>query len=58
MIWAGITINRTTNLYINRNSVLTDLRCRIRILRSIVAIYAAAIGVEFILMDECESISC
>lgn len=51
-LWAGISINGRTDLYIIRNGAVTAQRYRDEILRPIVVLYAAAIGDEFILMDD------
>ena len=52
MVHAGISIEMCTNLHIIRNRALTGRRYRDEILRPIVVPYAAAIGDDFILMDD------
>ena len=52
MIYAGIFIDRRTELHIIRDGALIGRRYRDEILRPIVGPYAAAIGGEFILMDD------
>ncbi|GFU10197.1 transposable element Tcb2 transposase [Trichonephila clavipes] len=52
LVYGGISIDGRTNLYIIRDGLLTAHRYRDEILRPIVVPYAAAIGDDFILMDE------
>ena len=52
MVWAGISFDRRTELYVIRNGPLTDLRYRDKILIPIVRTYAGALGLDFILMDD------
>ena len=52
MVYAGISIDGRTDLHIIRYGALTDRRYRDEILRLIVVPYAAAIGDDFILMDD------
>ncbi|GFT32325.1 transposable element Tcb2 transposase [Trichonephila clavipes] len=52
LVYGGISIDGCTGLYINRDGPLTARRYRDEILRPIVVPYAAAIGDDFILMDD------
>ncbi|GFX78179.1 transposable element Tcb2 transposase [Trichonephila clavipes] len=52
LVYGGISIDGRTDLYIIRDRPLTARRYRDEILRSIVVPYAAAIGDDFILMDD------
>ncbi|GFU19047.1 transposable element Tcb2 transposase [Trichonephila clavipes] len=52
LMYGGISIDGRTDLYIIRDGPLTARRCRDVILRPIVVPYAAAIGDDFILMDD------
>ncbi|GFW60700.1 transposable element Tcb2 transposase [Trichonephila clavipes] len=52
LVYGGISIDGRTYLYIIRNGPLTARRYRDEILRPIVVPYAAAIGDDFILMDD------
>ncbi|GFW13688.1 transposable element Tcb2 transposase [Trichonephila clavipes] len=52
LVYGGISIDGRTDLYIIRNGLLTARRYRDEILRPIVVPYAAAIGDDFILMDD------
>ncbi|GFU79259.1 transposable element Tcb2 transposase [Trichonephila clavipes] len=52
LVYGGISINGRTDLYISRDKPLTARRYRDEILRPIVVPYAAAIGDDFILMDD------
>ncbi|GFV88386.1 transposable element Tcb2 transposase [Trichonephila clavipes] len=52
MVYGGYSIDGRTDLYIIRDGPLTARRCRDEILRPIVVPYAAAIGDDFILMDD------
>ncbi|GFW87967.1 transposable element Tcb2 transposase [Trichonephila clavipes] len=52
LVYGGISIDGRTDLYIIRDGPLTTRRYRDEILRSIVVPYAAAIGDDFILMDD------
>ncbi|GFT72538.1 transposable element Tcb2 transposase [Trichonephila clavipes] len=52
LVYGGISIDGRTNLYIIRDGPLTARLYRDEILRSIVVPYAAAIGDDFILMDD------
>ncbi|GFT92778.1 transposable element Tcb1 transposase [Trichonephila clavipes] len=52
LVYGGISIDGRTDLYIIRDGPLTDRRYRDEILRPIVVPYAAAIGDDFILMDD------
>ncbi|GFW91445.1 transposable element Tcb2 transposase [Trichonephila clavipes] len=51
LVYGGISIDGCTDLYIIRDGPLTTRRYRDEILRPIVVPYAAAIGDDFILMD-------
>ncbi|GFU53433.1 transposable element Tcb2 transposase [Trichonephila clavipes] len=51
LVYGGISIDGRTDLYIIRDGPLTARRYRDQILRPIVVSYAAAIGEDFILMD-------
>ncbi|GFU58955.1 transposable element Tcb2 transposase [Trichonephila clavipes] len=52
LVYGGISIDGRTCLYIIRDGPLTARRYRDEILRPIVVPYAAAIGDDFILMDD------
>ncbi|GFX17900.1 transposable element Tcb2 transposase [Trichonephila clavipes] len=52
LVFGGISTDGRTDLYIIRDGPLTALRYRVEILRSIVVPYAAAIGDDFILMED------
>ncbi|GFU87494.1 transposable element Tcb2 transposase [Trichonephila clavipes] len=52
LVYGGISIDGRTGLYIIRDGPLTARRYRDEILRPIVVPYAAAIGDDFILMDD------
>ncbi|GFX76629.1 transposable element Tcb2 transposase [Trichonephila clavipes] len=52
LVYGGIFIDGRTDLYIIRGRPLTARRYRDEILRPIVVPYAAAIGYDFILMDD------
>ncbi|GFV32850.1 transposable element Tcb2 transposase [Trichonephila clavipes] len=52
LVYGGISIDGRTDLYIFRDGPLTARRYRDEILRPIVVPYAAAIGDDFILMDD------
>ncbi|GFW60078.1 transposable element Tcb1 transposase [Trichonephila clavipes] len=52
LVYGGISIDGSTDLYIIRDGPLTARRYRDEILRPIVVPYAAAIGDDFILMDD------
>ncbi|GFW63205.1 transposable element Tcb2 transposase [Trichonephila clavipes] len=52
LVYGGISIDGRTGLYIIRDGPLTARRYRDEILRPIVVLYAAAIGDDFILMDD------
>ncbi|GFX94679.1 transposable element Tcb2 transposase [Trichonephila clavipes] len=52
LVYGGISITGRTDLYIIRDGPLTAHRYRDEILRPIVVPYAAAIGDDFILMDD------
>ncbi|GFY22328.1 transposable element Tcb2 transposase [Trichonephila clavipes] len=51
LVYGGISIDGGTDLFIIRDGSLTARRYRDEILRPIVVPYAAAIGDDFILMD-------
>ncbi|GFW54093.1 transposable element Tcb1 transposase [Trichonephila clavipes] len=52
LVYGGISIDGGTDLYIIRDGPLTARRYRDEILRPVVVPYAAAIGDDFILMDD------
>ncbi|GFX65226.1 transposable element Tcb1 transposase [Trichonephila clavipes] len=52
LVYGGISIDGRTDLYIIRDGPRTTRRYRDEILRPIVVPYAAAIGYDFILMDD------
>ncbi|GFT85417.1 transposable element Tcb2 transposase [Trichonephila clavipes] len=52
LVYGGISIDGRTDLYIIRDGPLTARRYKDEILRPIVVPYAAAIGDDFILMDD------
>ena len=52
MVWAGISVNGKTDLYVIENGLLMALRYCNEILHQFVRPYASAIGPEFILMDD------
>ncbi|GFW62322.1 transposable element Tcb2 transposase [Trichonephila clavipes] len=51
-VYGGISIDGRTDLYIIRDRPLTACRYRDEILRHIIVPYAAAIGDDFILIDD------
>ena len=52
MVWGGISIEGSTELWIIRNGALTGIRYRDEILHPIVRPFAGAMGAEFLLMDD------
>ncbi|GFV46021.1 transposable element Tcb2 transposase [Trichonephila clavipes] len=52
LVYGGLSIDGRTDLYIIRDGPLTARRYRDEFLRSIIVPYAAAIGLDFILMDD------
>ncbi|GFU05586.1 transposable element Tcb2 transposase [Trichonephila clavipes] len=52
LVYGGISIDGRTDIYIIRDGPLTARRYSDEILRPIVVLYAAAIGDDFILMDD------
>lgn len=52
MVWGGISLDGSTDLYVIRNGSLNALRYRDEILDPIVRPFAGAIGDDFILMDD------
>ena len=52
MVWAGISVDGRTDLYVIRNGALTGLRYRDEILDPIVRPFAGAVGLDFTLMDD------
>ena len=52
MVWAGISVNGKTDLYVVENGTLTAVRYCNEILDPFVRPYAGAIGPVFILMDD------
>ncbi|GFW42795.1 transposable element Tcb2 transposase [Trichonephila clavipes] len=52
LVYSGISIDGRTDLFIIRDGPLTARRYRDEILRPIVVLYAAAIGDDFILIDD------
>ncbi|GFW93287.1 transposable element Tcb2 transposase [Trichonephila clavipes] len=52
LVYGGISIDGRTDLYIIQDGPLTTRRYRDEILRPIVVLYAAAIGDDFILIDD------
>ncbi|GFV96027.1 transposable element Tcb2 transposase [Trichonephila clavipes] len=52
LVYGGISIDECTDLYIIRDGPLTARRYRDEILRPIIVSYAAAIGDDFILMND------
>ncbi|GFT46462.1 transposable element Tcb2 transposase [Trichonephila clavipes] len=52
LVYGGISIDGCTDLYIIRDGPLTARRYRDEILKSIIVPYAAAIGDDFILMND------
>ncbi|GFX06554.1 transposable element Tcb2 transposase [Trichonephila clavipes] len=52
LVYGGISIDGCTDLYIIRDGPLTARQYRDEILRPIVVPYAAAMGDDFILMDD------
>ena len=52
MVWAGISVNGKTDLYVIENGTLTTVRYCNEILDQFVRPYAAAISPDFILMDD------
>ncbi|GFU36704.1 transposable element Tcb2 transposase [Trichonephila clavipes] len=58
LVYGGISIDGRIDLYIIRDGPLTAHRYRDEILRHIVVPYAAAIGDDIILMDNCRPTPC
>ncbi|GFU92797.1 transposable element Tcb2 transposase [Trichonephila clavipes] len=52
LVWAGISLGGHTDLHVFHGGTLTGLRCRDETLDPYVRPYAAAIGNDFILMDD------
>lgn len=52
LVWAGISYDGRTDLYVIRNGSLTGVRYRDEILNPFVRPYAGAVGPEFLLMDD------
>ena len=52
MIWAGISVNRMTDLHVIENGTFTALRYSNEILDQFLRPYEVSIGPEFILMDD------
>ena len=52
LVWAGISYDGRTDLYVIRNGALTGVRYRDEILHPIVRPYAGACGPGFIMMDD------
>ncbi|XP_062598983.1 uncharacterized protein LOC134260444, partial [Saccostrea cucullata] len=52
MVWEGISIQGSTELYIIINGALTGIRYRDEILQPIARTFTGAIGTEFVLMDD------
>ncbi|GFX49561.1 transposable element Tcb2 transposase [Trichonephila clavipes] len=52
LVWAGISLGGHTDLYVFHGGTVTALRYRDEILDPYVRLYAAAIGNDFILMDD------
>ena len=52
MVWAGISLRDSTDLYVIQNGCLTGVRYRDEIVHAIVRRYAGASGLDFILMDD------
>ena len=52
MVWAGISVNGKTDLYVVENGTLTAVKYCNEILDQLVRPYADAIGPDFILMDD------
>ena len=52
LVWAGISVNGKTELYVIENGTLTAVRYCNEILDQFVRPYAGAVGPEFILMDD------
>jgi transposase len=52
MVWGGISLDGSTDLYVIRNGSLNAVRYRDEILDPIVRPFAGAIGDDFILMDD------
>lgn len=52
MVWAGISVNGKTDLYVVENGMLTAVRYCEEILDQFLRPYAGAIGPDFILMDD------
>lgn len=51
MVWTGIFLGYRTNLHIFRRGTMTAVRYQKKVLDSIVSLYAAAVGSDFVLMD-------
>ena len=52
LVWAGISYDGRTELYVIRNGALTAVRYRDEIVQRFVRNYAGAVGENFVLMDD------
>ncbi|GBL80411.1 Transposable element Tcb1 transposase [Araneus ventricosus] len=52
MVWAGISSGYRTDLHIYRRGSVTAVRYRDEVLDPIVKLYAAAVGLSYVLMDD------
>ncbi|GFW32991.1 transposable element Tcb1 transposase [Trichonephila clavipes] len=52
MVWAGISLGYRTDLHIFKRGTVTAVRYRDEVLEPIVRLYAAAVGLTFVLMDD------
>ncbi|GFX85805.1 transposable element Tcb1 transposase [Trichonephila clavipes] len=52
MVWAGISLGYRTDLHIFKRGSVTAVRYRDEVLEPIVRLYAAAVGITFVLMDD------
>ncbi|GFT82543.1 transposable element Tcb1 transposase [Trichonephila clavipes] len=52
MVWAGISLGYRTDLHIYKRGSVTIVRYRDEVLEPILRLYAAAVGPNFVLMDD------
>ena len=52
LVWAGISFDGRTDLFVMMNGSVNGLRCRVEILAPFVVPYIGAVGQKFILMDD------
>ncbi|GFU85684.1 transposable element Tcb1 transposase [Trichonephila clavipes] len=52
MVWAGISLGYRTGLHIFKQGYVTAVRYQDEVLEPVVRLYAAAVGPNFVLMDD------